>query len=204
MSASLGSYWRGEHSCTGWSCTAPKLSCGNRASIIINRPPTSAHVQGTRYMRRRLPSFSHFSANRCAAGLAMHAQRLAAYRSAVGFALASERGPLRRDSIRLETPLYFGFRLLGLAVESRLLDAEEDSSCFSVRFLRVFQFDPKRCCSWFLFYRICSLRPFLTEFVTETTETKLTNHIEPIEPWLLETDLTARRSTGPCSTSIST
>ena len=32
MSASLGSYWRGERSCTGGPCTAPKLSCGDKAS----------------------------------------------------------------------------------------------------------------------------------------------------------------------------
>ena len=74
MPASLGAYWRGEHSCTGWPCTAPTLPCGQKASID-HRPLRTS--QGTRYtLKRQPPSDAPCPADAAAAGWpCMHAQR---------------------------------------------------------------------------------------------------------------------------------
>ena len=106
MPASLGAYWRGEHSCTGWPCTAPKLPCGQKASID-HRPLRTS--QGTRYTLKRQPPSDAPCPCRCSrGGLAMHAcTARAAYRSAVALALAAERCP-RRDLGGSAHPSTFG------------------------------------------------------------------------------------------------
>ena len=75
MSASLGAYWRGEHSCTGWPCTAPKLPCGQKASID-HRPLRTSKVRVTRSNAAKPPSDAPCPADAAAAGWpCMHAQR---------------------------------------------------------------------------------------------------------------------------------